>query len=238
MKNPYDGGFKILAEDHPELLLRLLGIVAPGEKPHITSVLRELQLDALQIDHAYILDNASIVHFEAITSWDARRTGRLALYHFLLRQKHSLPVVSHVVLMAEKYAPKNMPDRLAYEDEDGLRVETPYRVIRLWEIDPAAAFEPGGEPLLPWVPLLKGGAAEFERAAQAIEQLVECPKPPNEPDVLTSQLAVMAALRCDKKAVKEFLQRLERKIMISIDAFKGKLALPGRFGRGQGGRPG
>ena len=86
--------------------------------------------------------------------------------------------------MAEKYAPKNMPDRLAYEDEDGLRVETPYRVIRLWEIDPAAAFEPGGEPLLPWVPLLKGGAAEFERAAQAIEQLVECPKPPHEPDVL------------------------------------------------------
>ena len=61
MKNPYDGGFKILAEDHPELLLRLLGIVAPGEKPHITSVLRELQLDALQIDHAFILDNASIV---------------------------------------------------------------------------------------------------------------------------------------------------------------------------------
>ncbi len=220
MKNPYDGGFKLLAEDYPELLLRLLGIVGPGEKAQITSVLRELQLDPVQIDHAYILDKATIVHFEAITSWDTRRIGRLALYHFLLRQRYSLRVVSHVVLMAEKYSPKSLPERLVYEDEDGLRVEAPYRVIRLWEIDSAAAFEPEGEPLLPWVPLLKGGAAEFERAAQAIEHLVDNPKPPHEPRVLMSHLATMAALRYDKKAVKEFLRGLERKVMFSIDAFK------------------
>ena len=221
MKSPYDAGFKILAEDHPELLLRLLGIVAPGKKTQVTNVLRELRLDPVQIDHAYMLDDATIVHFEAFTSWDPGRIGRLALYHFLLREKyHILTIISHVVMMAEKYAPKNLPERLVYEEADGLRLEIPYKVIRLWEIDPAAAFEPEGEPLLPWVPLLKGGTAEFERAAQAIEQLVEHPKPPYEPRVLMSYLATMASLRYDKKAVKEFLQRLERKIMISIDAFK------------------
>lgn len=82
MKNPYDGGFKTLAEDHPELLLRLLGILAPGKKTQVTNVLRELSLDPVQIDHAYLLDDSTIVHFEAITSWDARRIGRLALYHY------------------------------------------------------------------------------------------------------------------------------------------------------------
>lgn len=87
-------------------------------------------------------------------------------------------------MMAEKYAPKLLPERVEYEEPDGLRISTPYKVIRLWEIDPAAAFEPDGAPLLPWVPLLKGGAAEFERAAQAIEDMVEHPRPPYEPAVM------------------------------------------------------
>lgn len=220
MKNPFDADFKTLAEDHPELLLRLLGIVAPDTKPQVINVLRELRLDTVQIDHAYILDDALVIHFEAVTSWDAVRIGRLALYHFLLKHKLSKPVASYVVLMAERYARKDMPDRVAYEEDDGLRIETPYKVIRLWEIDPAAAFEPGGEPLLPWVPLLKGGEAEFLGAVDAIEELVENPKPPYDGRALMSHLATLAGLRYDKDTIKQFLQRLERKIMISIDAFK------------------
>ena len=57
MKNPYDGGFKDLAGDHPELLLRLLGILQPGKKTQITHVPRELQLNAVQIDHGYMIED-------------------------------------------------------------------------------------------------------------------------------------------------------------------------------------
>ena len=220
MKNPFDGGFKTLAEDHPELLLRLLGIVAPGKNSHVVTVVRELRLDAVQIDHAYFVDNSSIAHFEAITRWDARRVGRLALYRFLLRQKYRIPVISHVVLLAQKHAPRYLPELLEFEDEDGLQIRTPYHAIRLWEIDPDLAFEPEGQALLPWVPLLRGGDLEFERAADAIEYLVDNPNPHYDPQVLASDLATLAALRYDKEAIRRFLQRLLRKNMISIDAFK------------------
>jgi hypothetical protein len=174
MKTPYDGRFKILAEEFPDLLLRLLGILKPGTKYHPVHILRELQLDPVQVDHAYLLGEgaeARIVHFEAITSWRNSRVPLLALYRFLLRHIHKLPISSYAVLMAEKYAPKELPTRIFYEDEDGLRVETRYTVIALWEVDPSVAFEPGSEALLPWVPLLKGGAAEFERAVEAVVRL-------------------------------------------------------------------
>ena len=172
MNNPFDARFKLLAEGHPDLMLRLLGIIGPGKKRRITSILRELTLDAVQIDHAYFVNFTTLVHFEAITKWDPGRISRLALYRFLLREKHQVKVVSYVVLMAEKYAPKVLPDVLVYEDDDGLRIETKYKVIRLWEIDPKVAFKRGAEPLLPWVPLLKSGVAECERAVDAIEQLM------------------------------------------------------------------
>lgn len=81
MKNPRDGRFKSLAEGPPELLLRLLGLWEPGMDTQPIDLPRELQLDAVQIDHAYRIGD-EILHFEAISRWDARRVGTLALYRF------------------------------------------------------------------------------------------------------------------------------------------------------------
>src|SRR5580698_6689170 len=121
MKAPYDGRFKILAEEYPDLLLRLLGIVGPGMKSQPIDIVRELQLEPVQVDHVYRIgdgDSARLVHFEAITSWQPQRIPTLALYCFLLKRKFKLPVSSYIVLMAEKYAPKTMPERVVYEEED------------------------------------------------------------------------------------------------------------------------
>ena len=144
MKNPFNGGFKILAEDHPELLLSLLGLQQPGAKTQITNLPRELHLDPIEIDHAYLINGEHIIHFEAITNWAPKRLGLLAVYHLLLRHKYKLPVFSYVVLMAEKYAPKAFPDNLIYEEAGGLLIQIPYKVIRLWEVEPAPAFEAAG----------------------------------------------------------------------------------------------
>ena len=224
MKTPYDGRFKNLAEEFPDLLLRLLGILKPGTKYQPVHILRELQLDPVQIDHAYLLGEgveARIVHFEAIASWRNSRVPILALYRFLLRHIYKLPITSYAVLMAEKYAPKEFPERIVFEDEDGLRIETRYTVIALWKVDPAIAFEPGCEALLPWVPLLKGGAAEFERAAAAVELLADHPEQaPYEVEAMVNNLAVLATLRYDKDVIRHFLERLQEKLMFSTDLFE------------------
>ena len=223
MKAPYDGRFKILAEEYPLLLLRLLGIADSGSKPQPIDAIRELQLDPVQIDHVYQMggdDPPYVVHFEAITRWRTDRIPLLALYHFLLTRKFKpYPVASYIVLMAEKHAPKKPLTKVAYES-DGLRIEAPYKVIRLWEIDPSIAFEPGCEPLLPWVPLLKGGEAEFRRATAAIERLFEGPeKPPYPVNVMVNNIATLASLRYDKEAIGHLLERLVTKVMPSTELF-------------------
>jgi hypothetical protein len=224
VKAPYDGRFKILAEEYPDLLLRLLGIMGPGTKSQPIDIVRELQLDPVQVDHVYRIgdgESARLVHFEAISSWQTQRIPTLALYCFLLKRKFKLPVSSYIVLMAEKYAPKTMPERVVYEEEDGLRIEVPYKVIRLWEIDSSIAFEKGCEPLLPWVPLLEGGTAEFEHAIAAIERLLDHPaEAPYPAAAMMSNLATLAVLRYDKDAVGHYLERLVTKNMLSIDVFK------------------
>ncbi len=224
MKNPYDGGFKDLAGDHPELLLRLLGILQPGKKTQITHVPRELQLNAVQIDHGYMIEDEfgnRIELLEAITSWNAKKAGSIALYAFLLWQKYKIPVHCHVLFMAEKYAPAESSDRLVYETDFGLTIEMLYSCHRLWEIDPTICFEKGSEPLLAWAPLLKGGSGTIERAAAAIEQLFDLDDHEKfKPIALVSKLASLASLRYDKNAIRKFLERLEKKIMMSTDAFK------------------
>lgn len=220
MKTPFDGRFKGLAGDHPYLLLRLFRIIRAGTKPQIIDVLRELHLDPVQIDHAYRIGDERIVHFEAITSWHTERVPRLALYRFLLKIKFKLPVLSYLILMAEKYAPANLPEKIVYAEDDGFRIEAPYETIRLWEIDPQIAFEPGCEPLLPWVPLLKGGAAEFEQAVAAIARLTDQPvSAPYPVDTMLSSLAVLATLRYDKDVIRMFLEGVREKVMLSTDLF-------------------
>ncbi|MFN7936772.1 MAG: hypothetical protein U0R19_25860 [Bryobacteraceae bacterium] len=220
MKTPYDGRFKLLAEEFPHLLLRLLGIVEPGCSPAPIDILRELHLEAVQVDHVYRIGEDRMVHFEAITGWHASRVPRLALYRFLMKEKYGLPVSSYLVLMSEKYAPRTLPAKITYAEADGFRIEAPYHVVKLWEIDPAIAFEPGCEPLLPWVPLLKGGEAEFAEAALAIEKLAECrDQVPYPVEAMVSNLAGLAALRYDKDEIRRFLKKLQERIKMTSDLF-------------------
>ncbi len=61
MRNPRDGRFKSLAEGPPELLLRLIGLWEPGMEAQAIDLLRELQIDAVQIDHATGLATRSCI---------------------------------------------------------------------------------------------------------------------------------------------------------------------------------
>lgn len=222
MKTPYDGRFKILAEEHPELLLRLFGIVAPGAAAEPIDILRELHLDPVQVDHVYRIGNERIVHLEAMTRWRADRVPRLALYRFLIQHRYRLPVASYLILMAEKHAPRKLEDPAVYQESDGFRIEAPYQVVRLWEIDAAIAFEPGCEALLPWAPLLRsGGQNLLERAVAAIERLAERQdRAPYPIPVMVSNLAGLAVLRYDKDEIVSLLAGLREKMMFPIDIFE------------------
>ncbi len=122
------------------------------------------------------------------------------MYRFLLRQKYKLPVRSYLVFMSEERARRRpIPGLVTYADDDGTTITSPYEAIRLWELDPELAFEPGCEALLQWVPLLRGGLAEVVRAQHAVAHLVAHPErvPPRCPrgEVLAISMASAASLR-------------------------------------------
>lgn len=224
MKNPYDGRFQDLAEDHPELVLRLVNAIAPGTKPIIARIPRRLRSNPVEIDHGFLLrtnESQHIAHIEAFSRWKSDRIGTLAVYNFLLKQRYKTSVDSVILLMLEKHAPRRIPAALVWQDSDGQRVETPYRTVKLWEVPPEIAFEPGGEPLLDWVPWMKGG---LEATEAAIGRIDEFRKHPNEapypPDVMASNLALAVASRYDKDKIRDILERLkEKNVLIPKEVF-------------------
>lgn len=64
----------------------------------------------------------------------------------------------------------SIPAALVWQDSDGQRVETSYRTVKLWEVPPEIAFEPGGEPLLDWVSWMNGGLEATEAGQDRVRR--------------------------------------------------------------------
>jgi len=93
---------------------------------------------------------------------------RMRTYAALAEEKYNLPVYP-VLINILKEGNIEIPTR--YQSEfAGLQARQDYRVINLWEVDAQIAFTEPASPLLPFVPVLKGGAEQstIERALQVL----------------------------------------------------------------------
>ena len=109
--------------------------------------------------------------------YTGRMPHRLFAYAGLAAEKLDLPV--YPVLVNLLAPPEGTAIAERYESElFGLRTRVDYRVINLWEVDVAIVFDRPLPPLLPFVPLLRGGGDEAHvrralRALRADERLGE-----------------------------------------------------------------
>ncbi|MEA5605788.1 Rpn family recombination-promoting nuclease/putative transposase [Nostoc sp. UHCC 0252] len=93
---------------------------------------------------------------------------RMRAYAALAEEKYNLPTYP-VLLNILKASDVEIPT--SYESEfAGLQARQDYRVINLWEVDVEIAFTQPVPSLLPFVPILKGGAEEstMQRALQIL----------------------------------------------------------------------
>lgn len=93
---------------------------------------------------------------------------RMRAYAALAEEKYNLPTYP-VLVNILKEGDVEIPTR--YEsDFAGLQARQDYRVINLWEVDVEIAFQEPVSPLIPFVPVLKGGADEstVHRALQVL----------------------------------------------------------------------
>ncbi|MCL1472341.1 Rpn family recombination-promoting nuclease/putative transposase [Argonema antarcticum] len=83
---------------------------------------------------------------------------RMRAYAALAEEKYNLltyPVLINVLQEGNVEIPTRYESELA-----GLQARQDYRVINLWEVDCEIAFQQPASPLIPFVPVLKGGASE------------------------------------------------------------------------------
>lgn len=93
---------------------------------------------------------------------------RMRAYAALAEEKYNLPTY-RVPVNILKASDVEIPT--SYESEfAGLQARQDYRVINLWEVDVEIAFTQPVPSLLPFVPILKGGAEEstMQRALQIL----------------------------------------------------------------------
>ena len=111
---------------------------------------------------------------EIQSSHDPRMPRRMQAYAALAEEHYNLPVYPVIVNIAAP--PSGTPIATRYENTfRGLYARRDYHVINLWEIDVEVALQHPLLPLLPFVPMLRGGADQqvIRRALAALHQQPE-----------------------------------------------------------------
>ena len=170
-KKPYDTAFKRLADQDPEALLRLVGALPPGATAR--KLPREISAPALATDQPYevIGENLHyIAHIEAQTRWKPNVPNRVVEYDAIFWINCHLPVRSFVLVLTPEGLPQDAPTHCVVE-ADGLTLIARFTIVRLWELSAEAALAQARNTLLPFIPLMKGGAEQLERCARELERI-------------------------------------------------------------------
>jgi predicted transposase YdaD len=120
-------------------------------------------------------------------------------YAALAEEKYQLPtypVLINILQVSDQEIPTRYESSFA-----GLEARQDYRVINLWEVDVEIAFQQPLSPLLPFVPILKGGAEEttIKRALRILrtdENLSE----------LESLMAFLASFVLESRVVQQIMR--------------------------------
>jgi predicted transposase YdaD len=124
---------------------------------------------------------------------------RMRAYAALAEEKYQLPtypVLINILQVSDQEIPTRYESSFA-----GLEARQDYRVINLWEVDVEIAFQQPVSSLLPFVPILKGGAEEttIQRALRILrrdENLSE----------LESLMAFLASFVLESRLVQQIMR--------------------------------
>ncbi|BAZ26125.1 hypothetical protein NIES4073_70310 [Kalymmatonema gypsitolerans NIES-4073] len=124
---------------------------------------------------------------------------RMRAYAALAEEKFDLPTYP-VLINILKESDAEIPTR--YESEfAGLQARQDYRVINLWEVDVEIAFQQPVPSLLPFVPILKGGAQE-----STIQQALQILRADEQLNQLETVLAFFASFVLDSALVQQIMR--------------------------------
>jgi hypothetical protein len=210
---PYDTAFKDLAEQEPELLLRLMGALPPGAT--VKALPREVSAPMLAADQPYEVtagERRFIAHLEEQTRWADDVPERVTAYQAIFWANHRLPVHSYVLLLTPRGLPKDLPASCVV-DAGGLWLKSHFTIVKAWELPAAEAWAAGSPNLLPFIPLMAGGDAFLEPCARALGKV----RKRRRQETLALHFLVMGGLRYNREHLFDLIGRLT---MIPIQALR------------------
>jgi predicted transposase/invertase (TIGR01784 family) len=193
----YDNLCKILAENYPLDFARWL----LNQEPQTIEILKtELSIEPIRADSIIFLKTENrILHIEFQTSTKSKTPIGLRMldYYVRLTRTYQLPVTQVVIFLQETN------DEIAFTEEYVSEVTTHrYRVIRMWEQDPALFLN--NQALLPFAPLTRTDSPEtlLSQVAQEIAKIPDIETRQN----TTAYTEILAGLKFERNLILQLLR--------------------------------
>ena len=107
-----------------------------------------------------------------------------------------MPVESVLVMLRPDRAPVEIPE-VGHYDIGVTHTTHPFKVVRLWEIDPTPVLETNDPKLLPWALLMKSTDEQVRRIASILAR--------QEDDEAVGRFLTLGYIRYDREALNEML---------------------------------
>jgi predicted transposase YdaD len=200
INKPFDRILKDFAEEAPALFLRLLGIVPPDVAADIQPLRPETAPAVVLPDYVAVirtgLAEPIIFHAEFQSKYHHDLPRDMARYGGSLAWQHQMAVESVLILLRPQGVPAAIP-QVGHYDIGNTRTSHPFRVVRLWEIDPTLVLETHNPRLLPWALLMKSS----DEQVRGIAARVAC----QGDEESVGRFFTLGSVRYDRDALQEML---------------------------------
>ncbi|MFB2970159.1 Rpn family recombination-promoting nuclease/putative transposase [Aerosakkonema sp. BLCC-F183] len=209
---------KYLAEEYPAEFVQWL---LPSETSNIQVLKTELSLEPIRADSITLLQTPNLIlhlEFQTLPASDPPLPLRMLDYWLRLYRKYRCNVEQVVIFL------KSTTSEIAYTNEfTAPNTRHRYRVIRMWEEDPAPLLANSG--LLPLATLARSESPQalLAQVAQQVANIEETPQRQN----VAACIYVLAGLRFDKNLITQlFREEIMRESVIYQDILqRGEIAV-------------
>lgn len=203
LRREYDQFFKSLANEDPRGILAMLGVLPLDAEAEVTPLDRELVREPVLIDQGYLVRQPGvgewIAHIEAFSDVDQGDVERVLWYAARLALDTRLPVRSVILLLIERYAPKNGLSGEATVYRGSVAFHLKAEVVRMWEVPARKLLDTAHPKVISWVPLAQGDLPEWIEAARVLRDFKDAH--------LMGAFSVIGSLRYGKDVWEILLER-------------------------------
>ncbi len=205
MSKRFDAILKHLPEEYPQDWAWIAGV---DRSTSVTVIDADVSTVSAAADKVLRIGDRDpwILHLEFQASRDAKLGDRMLQYNVLLRNRHSIPVRSVLILLRPRAAGRGATGQVEWRLPSGkpyLAFE--YEVMRLWQIPPETLFK-GGIGTLPLLPLSQVTRPELPRLIREMSSRFDREAQKSDVDSLWTDTYVLMGLEYEKAFVNQLLR--------------------------------